>query len=471
MQLTEIDSHPIGDTGGIYPAIIKNIGKTNVSTEIKYLFQTDLLKPVLHSTVNRKIIKDIQNALIFLNKISPPTPSQTNLSKFKENFIKRYEDREMPMLFVLDAELGIGYANNNSGDINPIIDDLIIPHGKPTTNVSFIPVHAILLQKYQQSTQKVIELTDEDVKGIDATWDDLPQTFSVICQIIRDNEQGSTVYFQSIGGFSAANLLGRFCHLDEQILNHTLDITEKEANANPDVIFAEILHLPESRTGNILLRPVLRTYEIPLLAKSEVSEDNILRADDMYISVINNRIILRSKRLNKEIIPRMSTAHNFRGQNPVPAYHFLCDMQHQNGRSGFGFTWNEAAQQMDYLPRVVYKNCILSRARWRVHEKGKMKTFYEIKNDDELLQKIKEWQVTKKIPDMVLLDDGDNELFVDMNNPVSIRACLSIIKKRPFFHLEEFLFDPTTAVVRSQEGVFTNEFIFSFYRESVEKKT
>ena len=110
------------------------------------------------------------------------------------------------------------------------------------------------------------------------------------------------------------------------------------------------------------------------------------------------------------------------------------------------------------------KNCILSKARWTVRMK-EIKEIADIKDDSELLMEIKQWRERRNIPDSVVLDDGDNELYIDMNHPLSIRAWLSIVKKRPSFRLEEFLFDPTTAVVRGEEGVFTNEFIFAFYRE------
>ena len=460
-QLNNIDLQSIGETCGIYPGIIENIKKTNVETEIKYLFQADMFKPVQHATVSRTLLKEIRQALIFLNKITPPT-SQTNLTRFKENFMKRYEDREMSLLFVLDNELGIGYADNTSGDVSPLVDDLVLSRGNSSSNTPQTPIQSLLLQKYQQSTQRIIELTDEDVKGVEAKWDDMPPTISVLCEIFQDNKQGCLYHIKTASGMSAAALLGRFCHLDEQILNHTLAITEKEAQMNPDVIFAEIVHLPESRIGNILLRPVFRSYEIPYLAKAGVSGEFELRPDDLYVSVKGNRVVLRSKRLNKEIVPRMSTAHNYSGQNPMPVYHFLCDMQHQNGRTGLWFRWNETVQQMDYLPRVVYKNCILSQARWTVREK-ETQLFAGIKDDSVLLLKIKEWRKGRNIPDSVVLADGDNELYVDFNNPLSIRAWLSVVKKRPSFQLEEFLFDPETAVVHGPEGVFTNEFIFAFY--------
>ena len=463
-QLSAINQQPIGKTCDIYPAIIANIEKTKIETEIKYLFQADMFKPAQSATVSRNIIKDIQRALTFLNKITA-SGANSNLSQFKGSFLKRYEEREMPLLFVLDKELGIGYAGNTSGDNSPLVDDLVIPRKNHPASA----FQTALYQKYRQSSQNFIELTDEDVKGIEANWDDLPPTFSVMCQVLQDDEHGRSVYIQTAGGQSATSLLGRFCHLDEQILNHALSITEKEAQMNPNVIYAEIVHLPESRIGNILLRPVLRPYEIPYLAKSGVSGEFEVKLSDLYISVKENRIVLRSKQLNKEIVPRMSTAHNYSGQNSMPIYHFLCDMQHQNGRAGLGFFWNDTMQQLDYLPRVIYKNCILSQARWIVREK-EIKTFIETKNDNELLAKIKEWQAKREIPDTVVLADGDNELYVDLNNPLSIRAWLSVVKKRPTFKLEEFLFKPATAVVHGSDGVFSNEFIFAFYRDSDTKK-
>lgn len=129
-----------------------------------------------------------------------------------------------------------------------------------------------------------------------------------------------------------------------------------------------------------------------------------------------------------------------------------------------GFQWNDTAQQLEYLPRVAYKNCILSLACWLVHKKEVI-IFTGIQNDNELLFKVKNWQNGRSIPDKALLADGDNKLYIDMNNPLSIRAWFSVVKKRLVFRLEEFLFDPEAAVVRGPEGAFTNEFIFVFHKK------
>jgi hypothetical protein len=151
----------------------------------------------------------------------------------------------------------------------------------------------------------------------------------------------------------------------------------------------------------------------------------------------------------------------------MPVYHFLCDLQHQDGRIGLGFNWGNIAQNFDFLPRVSYKNCILSKARWIITKK-EIEPFMKIKNDNELVEKINIWLSVRNIPKQVLLADGDNALYIDMQNPLSIRSWLPIVKKRSSFQLEEWLFNPDTAVVKGALGTFNNEFIFSFYKTNTE---
>lgn len=86
-----------------------------------------------------------------------------------------------------------------------------------------------------------------------------------------------------------------------------------------------------------------------------------------------------------------------------------------------------------------------------------------------MLYNIKKWQQKRNIPDVVLLVDGDKELYIDLNNSLSIRAWLYTVNNRSYFYLEEFLFDSDTAIVHGPEGEFNNEFIFNFYKEYTTK--
>ncbi|WP_316931256.1 lantibiotic dehydratase [Chryseobacterium sp. P1-3] len=117
-------------------------------------------------------------------------------------------------------------------------------------------------------------------------------------------------------------------------------MTKKEEKLNTDYILAEVIHLPEARIGNVIRRPTLRRYEIPFLAQSVLPEENQIPLEDLYISLLNDKIILRSKKLNKEVKPYLTNSHNY-SSNPLPAYHFLCDLHSQNIRSNLYFDWGD----------------------------------------------------------------------------------------------------------------------------------
>ncbi len=469
-DINKIRNKPIGISIDHYSKIIEKLSKLETKFDLKYLFQTDLVVSGNDLEVSSDIPKDVLKGIEILNKLTP-TRANDNLSQFKKAFYERYEEKEVPLLQVLDIESGIGYLQNNgTGDLNPLVDDIILPGdtGKYESTIRWNNIQSFLLKKYNESMQNglgEVEISDADVKDFQVNWDDLPLTFNLMAEIIEFNEcnQKPVMCFSTAGGSSAANLLGRFCHSDTDLYNYVKEITETERKLLSDAIIADIIHLPESRTGNILSRPQLRDYEINYLAKSSVSKENRVAVEDLMISVkFGKRIVLRSKSLNKEVIPRLSNAHNF-SNNTLPVYQFLCDLQTQDLRGGIGFNWGILSNEYKYLPRVKYKNVILSKATWNM-KKEDIKNIVDAKNDIELLQKAKLWRDEFKLPDYVLLADGDNELLLNLGNSTCLKIMLTLVKRLPKFKLKEFLFKPKNCIVRREKERFTNQLVFSFYK-------
>ncbi|MCK5840406.1 MAG: lantibiotic dehydratase, partial [Bacteroidales bacterium] len=222
------------------------------------------------------------------------------------------------------------------------------------------------------------------------------------------------------------------------------------------------VHLPESRTGNILLRPAFRNFEIPYLAASGVERDHRIYPSDLMLSVKRGRFVLRSKITDKEIIPRLTTAHNY-SNNSLPLYQFLCDFQSRNFQSWYGFSWGSLLNTFPFLPRVTFENLIFSPAIWNI-QTDEIIPFVKIKDDDELLSEVRKWRLSIKIPSMVSLMDNDNELLINLENITCLRTLFSIIKGRKKFRLAEFLFDEKHPAIQSTDGHYTNEFILPFFK-------
>lgn len=458
--LSEIDAQPIGSTLPLYTEIMKVIRDIGVGFEEKYLFQTDLYIPVKEAVVSKQTTDRLANLIHFLARISPAKSSAT-LTEFARAFQKRYEEREIPLAEVLDRELGLGYplSGSRDGDVSPLVEDIILPYQQSNiTEIHQSPADRILFRKYVdciRNGQNKVILSDDDFKDF-SFMHTFPDTFAVMCSLTNQNE----LFIRSIGGSSGVNLLGRFCHLDADIEKLVREVVEYEQKSNPDVIYAEISHLQESRIGNIASRPAVREYTLHYLSNFDRNETNIA-VTDLMLSFRDGRLFLRSKKYDKEIAPRLTCAHNY-SLSPIPIYRFLCDMQYQGKTGGLQCGWGAPVAEMDYLPRIEYKGIILSRQQWKI-KLEEVKGFDKL-SEVELDDKMRQLLQARGIPDSVVIPDNDNELFLDFRDRSCQRIFLTTLAKRKGIVIEEFLFDRSHSVVRSEGRGYTNEMIFVFHK-------
>lgn len=457
--LNRIDAQPIGTTLPLYDEILSIVKNIGVGYEPKYLFQTDMFKPVHRAQVDEKTVSRIVRLIDFLAKITPPNEHPT-LQNFIQAFQSRYEEAEVPLAVALDGELGLGYpVLSGSGDVNPLINDLVFPgRYSNTVTVTQTPADRILFEKYIENARKeghVVLLEDKDFEKLDYKHQ-FPDTIAVMCSLL-DND---LINIKSVGGVCAANLLGRFCHIDESIMALVKEIADFEQRQTPDVIFAEISHLPESRIGNIASRPVFREHTLHYLSNYEHDGTDI-PISDLMLSIRQGRLFLRSKKYDKEVVPRLTCAHNY-SMSPIPIYRFLCDLQHQRITGGLSCGWSGLLATYDYLPRIQYKNIILSRELWRIKQE-EVEGMDKL-SDSELSVRFRELLQKRQMPTEVVIPDSDNELYLNLEDTQCQRLLLEEIAKRKQIVLEEFLFRNDSGIVRRGKDRFTNEVIFAFHK-------
>jgi len=425
----------------------------------KFLIQKDLYLKTKCSIIKDNITDSLYNGVKVLNKLTRFNESK-NLLDFKKNFLERYETEEIPLCLALDSEVGIGYGNiKNNNLISPLIDDLPIYQNYEYENpkYTFDKIEEFIYLKYIQNlknSESLIEITDDELEDFNENWTDLPDTFSVMTNILSSKEDNTLLHLEFAGGSSASRLIGRFSYLDIEMHNFINEIYKKESELNNDVIIAEIIHLPESRTGNITHRYSTREFEIEYLAKSELVESKKININDLFISIKNNKIILRSGKLNKIIKPILSNAHNY-SYNSLPIYNFLCDIQSQGLRRSLLFKWPDLLLGSNFLPRVKYKNIILSLAEWNLNIK-------EINDINDIIQ-FRSYLVQKKVPKKVLISESDNELLINIDNDIELNIIRNILKSKNKIKIKEFLYDDNS-LVKSKTQKFTNEIIFTFYK-------
>ncbi|PSK94719.1 lantibiotic dehydratase [Taibaiella chishuiensis] len=431
----------------------------------KDLLQIDLFKSTSHCTLSADMVNDITQKLSKLLAICNSYPQgNTELTNFGNKLNELYDGQEIPLNLALDAETGIGYgASIDNSFHTPFVEDIMAGGGSngPST-INWTPLQQLSLDKYEQFIKDrltTVHITDEDLKPFGKT-DNL--NFASSCFLFGSLHkaapgapEGQDYLFsmQSLGGPSAANLLGRFCSGDTEMTEKVKDLLREEEATDPDAIFAEVVHFPEARATNVLIRPILRPYEIPYVGVASVDAEHQLPLSDLMVSVQRGNIVLRSKKWNKRVIPRLSSAHNY-GYNSLPAYKFLCDLQQQGVRSGFYWDWGVCSGK-PYLPRVMYHNIIISRATWELKQKD-VDTLTKDKN--KIVENITRYREERNMPALVTIADADNELLIDCTQPESLEILFDFVKKRQSVKLREFLFGENESMVTDTDNrAYTNE--------------
>lgn len=465
--LTQLDADGVGAPPICYLAVAEALKQLPTPVELNRLFQVDMVKPA-NATLGNNVLTEIQQGIALLHRLLP-TPTEDALTRFRERFVARYEERQVPLMEALDEELGIGFRSEQGADHAPLLAALHFPiTAKPTTTEWGLRQQWLLgkLAAVWRSGVQTLELNEQDIATLtNPTPRPLPNSFALMTTIaarsVSELNQGDfTILLDGVSGPSGARLLGRFCHGDANLQRAVTRYLAAEAEHDPDALYAEIVHLPEGRIGNVLCRPLLRQYEIPYLGQPGTLPKYQLPVTDLLVSVVKGEIQLHSQRLQRRVIPRLTTAHNFtlRGQG---VYMFLCSLQSQGVMPGLRWDWG-ALESADFLPRLTYQRFVLARARWRISQVeiqrlGKLK-------DVELWHSVQGWRQQRHLPRWVVLTDSDNELPIDLDNILSIESFIDTIKNRSEAILHELHPSPDELCVTGPEGAFVHEFVIPFVK-------
>lgn len=448
----------------IYQQIIEDLKLLDVPIEINKLFQVDKIHTFKDGTLNKALQDDLKEAVEVLSYLSANAVNE-RLNNFKEHFYRRYEDQEVSLLEALDPESGICYSEFGKNSYSPLTEGLVLTSQDVNEHILHqSEVEHYMYQKFRKADKAgeySISITKEELKKFSQVECHLPPSFSLVFRLLDDKQN---LLIESIGGSSATNLVARFAHADHDFETVVKDLASKEQELNPDVIFPEVCHLPENRTANILLRPALREYEIPYLAQSSLPLEKQIPVQDLFIKIQNGNIILRSKRLNKIIVPRLSTAHNYQYKS-LPVYHFLCDLQTDGKQATLGFRWDTVCLYSKFQPRILFKKTILHLATWQLSREDFQCLITA--GDDELKEVLSNFCKEWKLPRYFTLADGDNELLIDSMNLENVNVWVSAIKNRDNMRLKEFLFDASKPAVIDNNGKpYVNQFIASLIKDT-----
>lgn len=472
--LAGIDAEGVGAGADRYREVARRLEELPGKAELPLLFQVDLLKPAPEATLGPRVVQEMLRGVEILRRLSGDR-AEGDLGRFRAAFVERYESRELPLVEALDEESGIGFGapDRAGGEPSPLLDKLNLVGERARREVPWGPREALLLRKLDASLRAgrhEVELDAQDLAELAATeLPPLPDAFHVLATLAAASEEALDrgafrLLLHGVDGPSGANLLARFCHGDAGLRARVEKHLREEENQRPEAVLAEIVHLPQGRYGNFICRPALRTYEIPYLGRCGVPADRQIPVTDLRVSVHGERVVLRSERLGRELLPRLTSAHNFDIAG-VGLYRFLCAVARQGVAAGLVFDWGPL-ESAPFLPRVTAGALVLARARWRLGRR-ELEPLRRVK-DARLYLEVQALRRRLALPRRVALADRDNLLPVDLDNVLSVESVAQLLHDRTEAVLIEQWPEADDLCARGPEGRFTHELVVPFVRVRAE---
>jgi lantibiotic biosynthesis protein len=470
-ELAAIDAAGSSTDPERYREIARQLEGLPAPVEISRLFQVDMVKSSPEASLGGPVLDEILGGLNILRHLARSQRSD-DLLRFREAFQARYEGRAVPLVEALDEEAGIGFppASGATADGGPLLAGIDLSPASEEV-VVWGRWEEFQLRKLMEATARreqeiALEPRDFEQHGNNEPLP-LPDAFAVVATAAAASEEALSrgefrLLWIGTDGPSGASMLGRFCHADPELHRSvSLHLRAEEAR-DPEAVFAEVVHLPQGRLGNILCRPVLRDYEIPYLGESGAPADRQIAITDLFVSVSGGLVVLRSERLGRRVIPRLTSAHNFRGQG-LGLYRFLSELQGQGTAGSLGWDWGPL-WSASFLPRVVCGRLVLSPAQWNV-DKDELKRLSGARGM-ERFRILQSWREERGLPRLVIVADGDNKLPIDLTNVLSIESFIHLIKGREQVRLVEMFPGPDELYALGPEGRFLHELIVPFVRAS-----
>jgi thiopeptide-type bacteriocin biosynthesis protein len=442
-----------------YQALLQSLQPLGAELDRQRLVQVDLYRADGGLTLSRAVADEIARAAELSLRLGA---SRANpLDDFCRRYRARYESRRMPLLQVLDPEIGIGDAERSAdaGDLLAGVLWLGSPESSPSARLE-----SLLLSRWRSAAPDGVEeivLDPEDVPAFSAADRAAvaPSAHALATLLAADAQALDNgdyrIVLEGVLGPSAANMVGRFAFGSPELAERLRASLAAEAQCYPDAILAEIVHLPQERMGNLACRPLLREYEIPMLGSSGAAAAQQISLDDLDVEVRGNNVLLWSRRLRRRVIPRMSNAHNYTS-NPLGLYRFLCMLQYQGQLTG-RFQFPASLERLPRLPRVRCGRVILAPARWRVTAADAAQL---LKADRRHIQPaMARLRQALGLPRLTGMIDGDSIQTLDLHDPFAIEALRRSLRKRQQVDLLESACDPGSACVAHGPDRYSHELI------------
>ncbi|PGA90096.1 bacteriocin biosynthesis protein [Bacillus pseudomycoides] len=374
--------------------------------------------------LSKSVGEEVANVASVLWKFAYQYPQKKHLNTYRNEFLEKYGTyREVPLLELLDEEMGIGSPATYT--FPPSNRSLIQDENGKITEYSEKLLSALL--KAIKFNKMEIDLKQEGLvneileeEALNKIPDSIEIYGSVVAESASEIDRGNFKFVTGLSAISdgAGKTFGRFLNIleEENFIRNYKTIYDIEKN-DSEFLYAEIVFLPSAgKLANVSMSRNFREYEIVIGTQSSKNEKYTIPLSDIVVGSTNNNFYLKSKSIGKKL--KIKTNHMLNISLAPNIYRFLVEISSYGTSDCMPFLW-DSLNSSPFLPRITVGKSVLSLARWNVNnevlklpkeasfEKWKT-TFYA-------------WAAEWKMPRWVYQAVSDNRILLDIYNPIHIK--------------------------------------------------
>ena len=444
----DLPGEGVHEPPGTYALLCERLAAFNVHADRGLPTKVDLYAPDDASQcLSAHVVADLERAVARLTTL---TRKKGKLSEFIKIFTERYGEAEVPLGIVGDQLEALGFSDRDAS--LPALSRMVRGAGARAVPGKSSLIDRVLSLLLERSNEHYIDITDLVDDGSPPPPVPGRQDASLVAWFALWAKPGGVdapvIELRSVGAQHPGRLMGRFAHGLPSIADYLRDTARR---ATLPVV--EIVHQPEDRLGNISARPMLSDYEIRIRG-GEPRQARRLPLDDLTVSVVRDRVVIRSRMLGSPIELRMSNAHAFDRQGNLPLYRFLNQVSCQD-HSAELLSLRRRMPNAAFVPGLTYRGMIVSRPAWTVGADELMplrKLSREAQRDA-----FRALCLQRNMPDWVAMSQSDNIIPCRLGNDWMLDGLLKQGFKAGQLVLGDVFPEGRVPYLRSQAGAHFHE--------------
>lgn len=388
------DIRQIMEKGNIHDDIlyriieVKKFLKEKFNLDVLNIFKVDTIDTNIEIDLSKSEINNIKKVIDMLLYL--PSDYDNSLQEYKNKFLEIYgQDEYVNILKLLNKNTGIQYPIN--------IDN------NKAFQYNNEKVYSLLTEwQYKAIRDKTdIILNEERIELLKRVGKKpIDKSFDMVFTVTKDGFNNNIYHLNdNVTSLKATNIYGRFRYLNTKYF-------EEQLNKFPDSV-----GVPSDNLNYHHPNPIIDNVKF-----KSIFFDKQTSFTDIFVFLGEDlNFYLKNLKNGETFIPKISDMHNT--QYSPNLIDFLSKVENQFIQE----YWNIENYLSDYtfLPRIVYKNIIISPRKWKINFLEKIENYSQfikifLAKKDELL-----------IPNRFYIQQADLKIYIDLEN----ERCMEILFK------------------------------------------